>query len=156
MATLHCRHCNKECFSSLTKANHEPTCWKHPSNKRICASCGEPFFPKHNRTAQQCCSHGCSNTYFRSGTDNGNWKKDKYTTTCFKYHEKKCVCCSEQNIVAVHHFDEDRENNDPRNLIPLCPTHHQYVHSKFKHLVLPKILRYIERFKRKHRYVRFK
>jgi len=49
-----------------------------------------------------------------------------YRTICFNYHKKKCVCCEESLIVEVHHFDENKENNSPDNLIPLCPTHHRY------------------------------
>ena len=68
--------------------------------------------------------------------------------------KKKCVCCSEKVIVAVHHFDHDRLNNDPRNLVPLCPTHHQYVHSRHAHLVLPKIRDYVREFRRKYKALR--
>lgn len=75
------------------------------------------------------CGYQCSNTYFRSGPDNPNWKQDSYRTTCFHYHSKECVICGESNIVEVHHLDENHSNNQPENLIPLCPTHHQYWHS---------------------------
>lgn len=93
------------------------------------------------------CGYQCSNTYFRSGPDNPNWKQDSYRTTCFHYHSKECVICGESNIVEVHHLDENHSNNQPENLIPLCPTHHQYWHSKFKYLVEQKILQYIQHWK---------
>lgn len=86
---------------------------------------------------QVTCSHGCSNTHFRSGENNGNYKGEHYRTVCFDTHEKKCIVCGEDKIVAVHHYDENHNNNDIYNLIPLCPTHHQYVHSKYKDLVQP-------------------
>jgi hypothetical protein len=62
------------------------------------------------------------------------------------YHKKECVVCGENNIVEVHHLDGNSKNNLPKNLIPLCPTHHQYWHSKFKHLVVDKINQYINNF----------
>ena len=52
--------------------------------------------------------------------------------------------CKEKNIVEVHHYDENKKNNSPSNLIPLCPTHHQYYHSRFKHLVQDKINDYLK------------
>lgn len=66
-----------------------------------------------------------------------------YRTICFHHHAKRCVVCGEENIVAVHHIDEDHHNNDPKNLIPLCPTHHQYCHSQYAHLVQPIIDEYL-------------
>lgn len=68
----------------------------------------------------------------------------KYTTVAWRHHEKRCIICSEDKIVAVHHFDENHHNNDPRNLIPMCPTHHQYMHSRFKNEILDQVLNYIE------------
>ena len=90
------------------------------------------------------CSHSCSNTFFRSGDNNPNWKEDSYRTTCFLYHKKECVVCGENNIVEVHHLDEDNKNNSPYNLIPLCPTHHQYWHSRYRGEVEPIIINYIK------------
>jgi len=49
--------------------------------------------------------------------------------------------------VAVHHYDENHNNNNPENLVPLCPTHHQYVHSKYKNEVIDKINEFVYSFK---------
>ena len=81
---------------------------------------------------------------FRSGLNNPNTKDTSYRVICFTYHEKKCVVCGEDKIVAVHHFDENHENNDPMNLIPLCPTHHGYWHSKWRHLIESAVNEYRE------------
>ena len=101
-----------------------------------------------NREEKMTCSYACSNKFFRSGPDNGNWKENAYRTTCFHFHEKKCIICGEERIVSVHHLDENKSNNDPNNLIPLCPTHHQYWHSRYKNLIEDKIIQYkkIRRF----------
>ena len=91
------------------------------------------------------CSYSCSNTYFRSGINNGMYKagKSNYRGICFAHHDKACVVCEEDIIVEVHHLDEDHNNNDPENLIPLCPNHHKYWHSKNKHLVEKIVLEYV-------------
>jgi hypothetical protein len=67
----------------------------------------------------------------------------RYATIAWRHHKRECLVCSENNVVAVHHFDENHDNNDPKNLVPLCPTHHMYMHSKHKYLILDKVLDYI-------------
>lgn len=80
------------------------------------------------------CGYSCSNTYFNGTKRNKNISQ--YRTIAFKYHEKTCIVCGEDKIVEVHHYDENKNNNQVDNLIPLCPTHHQYYHSKYKYLVV--------------------
>jgi hypothetical protein len=36
--------------------------------------------------------------------------------------------CGETTYVELHHIDENRENNDPANLIVLCDPHHRMAH----------------------------
>lgn len=113
-----------------------------------CPVCDKEFETKSGGdSARRTCSRSCSNTYFRSGRDNGNWRDDSYRTTCFLFHKKECVICGEANIVEVHHYDEDHTNNSPDNLVPMCPTHHQYWHSRYNYLVKPKVDAYVARFK---------
>lgn len=141
-----CTFCNK----TTNKANikkHEQSCYLNPINKKLCPVCDAPIV---NYRISTTCGYACSNKLYRSGPLNGNWKEDNYQSTCFHYHDKKCVVCSEQNIVAVHHLDENHSNNNPSNLIPLCPTHHQYWHSRFKHLIEQQIIDYITEWKRVH------
>jgi len=113
--------------------------WQLPPNRIksvACPVCNEQFKPTKGQVT---CSHSCANTHFRSGADNPNYRENRkdYRTTCFAIHEKKCIVCGEDKIVEVHHADEDHTNNDPANLVPLCPTHHQYFHSKYRYLVEP-------------------
>lgn len=110
--------------------------------EKICPVCKKTFITKKNKREKTTCSHSCSNTYFRSNKDNPNWKDESYRTTCFLYHEKECVVCKENNIVEVHHYDGNKDNNNPENLIPLCPTHHKYWHSKFRYLIEDIIVKY--------------
>lgn len=120
---------------------------KYPIVNKICPVCGTIFETrKGSKEERTTCSYSCSNTHFRSGDNNPNWKDDSYRTTCFHHHEKKCVVCGEEKIVTVHHFDENHNNNSPENLIPLCPTHHQYIHSKYKDEVYGIVLEYKNKF----------
>lgn len=113
-----------------------------------CPVCQKEFETVINhKNEKTTCSYSCSNTFFRSGKNNPNWKDDHYRTTCWEYHKKECVICGENLIVTVHHYDENHENNSPENLIPLCPTHHQYVHSRYRDRVIDKVNLYVYNFK---------
>jgi hypothetical protein len=136
-----CQYCNKQTNKANIK-KHENFCYLNPINIKPCAVCGNPIKNKNATT----CSHSCSNTYFRSGPNSGNWTGSNYRTVCFHYHKKECVICGENRIVDVHHLDENHNNNSPENLIPLCPTHHMYWHSRHKHLVEQIILDYVRRY----------
>ena len=70
-----------------------------------------------------------------------------YATVAWRHHKKECVVCGENLIVAVHHMDENHDNNDPANLVPLCPTHHHYMHSRYKELIIEKVTDYLQRDK---------
>ena len=135
-----CQYCENK-FAKGNVKKHELSCYLNPLKLKLCIVCNKPI---KNYKFNTTCSYSCSNTYFRSGPDHGNWKEDAYRSTCFNFHKKKCVVCGESNIVTVHHMDENNKNNKPENLIPLCPTHHQYWHSRYKSLVEEQINFYIK------------
>lgn len=111
--------------------------------EKTCPICNSKFLTKiGTRNEKTTCSHSCSNTFFNGKTRNIN--VTRYRTICFRTNPKKCIICDEDKIVEVHHYDEDRNNNNIDNLIPLCPTHHKYAHSRHKHLVLDKINKFRE------------
>lgn len=122
---------------------------KYEVIEKICPVCGKKFETlKNNKREKVVCSHSCSNTYFRSGQNNPNYKgvlKDNpYREICFMHHPKKCCICGFDYIVEVHHVDCDKDNNDPKNLVPLCSNHHRMYHSKYRQLVSPLIEDYIK------------
>ena len=123
---------------------------KYELIEKECPVCGKIFkTSKGTKREKQVCSCACSNTYFRSGENNPNYKDgfdgDKaYRKICFKHHPKKCCICEFDHIVEVHHMDCNRENNNPNNLIPLCPNHHKMFHSRYRQLVSPLIEDYIK------------
>lgn len=114
-----------------------------------CPVCDKDFetLSGHKRE-KTTCSHSCSNTFYRSGSNNPNWKEEstQYRNKCFEFHKKECIICKEDKIVEVHHLDENRENNKIDNLVPLCPTHHKYLHSNYRYLIEDKVNEYIKDF----------
>ncbi len=126
-----CAYCERD-FRIGGFSNHTRNCYLNPTNLRICPVCSHPI--KNYKTGTTC-SYSCANKYFRSKENHPNWDPDVYRSTCFVFHEKRCVVCGEENLVEVHHHDGKHENNDPKNLVPLCPTHHQYCHSRYLYAV---------------------
>lgn len=119
----------------------------NPSNVKHCPVCNKQILSKESQT----CSYACSNTMFRHGNEGGTqYRTDRelieagrYRDICFRHHEKKCVYCGEDKIVAVHHLNDDSSDHRPENLIPLCPTHHEYWHSQYRHIVEDAVNEYI-------------
>lgn len=144
---VNCNFCNKQ-YTKTNIKKHTSACMKNPEvlsrKEKTCPVCNSWFY-----TTSTTCSTSCANTYFRSGINNPNYSADSnnaYIRICFSFHKKECIICRESNIVEVHHFDEDHTNNSPANLIPLCPTHHQYFHSKYRLLVESQINSYRDNF----------
>ena len=79
------------------------------------------------------CSRSCAN----SRQEWWNSNATNYKTIALQHWKHECVICGFDKIVAIHHIDENHNNNDPQNLIPLCPNHHEMVHSKYKDEVVP-------------------
>lgn len=98
-------------------------------------------------SGRQTCSYSCSNKMFRTGTNHGLWTGKNYAVICFSEHKRECIICGEDKIVGVHHYDENHKNNSVDNLVPLCPTHHQYYHSRYQYLVKDIIDAYVKEFK---------
>src|SRR5687768_10032767 len=47
----------------------------------------------------------------------------KVSTEVLKEYHHKCAVCGVA-VPQLHHIDQDPSNNDPRNIIPLCPNCH--------------------------------
>jgi len=133
-----CTFCNKS-IPYPSKKGHEKSCYLNPNNLKLCIVCEKPI---KNYKFNITCSHICANGHFKQNTKNGI-HCDEYRRICFKYHKKECIICGESNIVHAHHLDKNKENNSPKNLIPLCPTHHYYMHCKLKELIINKIESYL-------------
>jgi 5-methylcytosine-specific restriction endonuclease McrA len=126
------RACSYAFRSSQPKKPKEPNC--------ECAHCGTKFYKtpskmRNSKSGLFFCTRKCKDEAQRIGGTKeimpSHYGKN-YRTICFNIHKKECVVCGENKIVAVHHYDHNHYNNEPSNLIPLCPTHHHYVHSKYE------------------------
>jgi len=139
----YCIYCGKPLINKFNKNVHEIVCSMNPKNVKFCY-CGNIILNKTSRT----CSYYCSNKIFKNQKKKKDLSIDKHRDIAFRYHRKQCIICNEKNIVEVHHYDNNHYNNNPINFIPLCPTHHKYVHSKYKILIQDKINIYYKNFKR--------
>jgi len=142
-----CQYCSSKYGLSNLK-RHEEKCYLNPKNIRECLHCSKPI--KDYIGSKGTCSRSCANSFFKVGENNGNFKGDSYQFLCFSNHKKECIVCGENKIVAVHHYNENHEDNRIENLVPLCPTHHQYMHSRYaeeiKHIVDNYVNTFILRF----------
>ena len=140
--TVACKYCNLD-FRVGNIHRHESKCSNNPQFGTPCPKCGILKHP-NNIT----CSTACYNSLFRSKENNPNFKtgKKNYRTTCFMHHKKECCVCGWDLIVEVHHFDGNKENNSPKNLIPLCPNHHAIWHSKHRDIIRDVVERYHAKF----------
>lgn len=128
---VECKFCKKK----TTKANsiiHERSCYLNPKNIKYCL-CGNVIKNKTKYCSKECLRKYNSNTH-------GSYT---YRKICFENYDKKCIICGEDKIVSVHHLDFDHRNNNPENLIPLCPTHHCYFHSSYRYLIEERIKEFL-------------
>jgi hypothetical protein len=106
---------------------------KYPLIDKDCPVCGKSFQTSlGHRDEKTVCSVSCSNTHFRSGENNGSWidGRSHFGGTearriCLEHWPHKCALCPWDKVIEVHHIDDDHDNNEPENLIPLCPNHHR-------------------------------
>lgn len=118
--------------------------------KVTCHVCADNFIVKEREklfdaTKIRHCSYKCSNSYGGKARAKLLEEQGKlhYTVIAFRHHPKQCIICGFDKIVTVHHYDEDHSNNDPNNLVPLCPNHHQMFHSKYRDEVEDRIDEYV-------------
>lgn len=136
-----CTFCSKS-YIFFNYKTHEERCSSNPKNLGKCPVCQKEYYLGRKSRKLITCSRSCAKRLYHS-----KYEAMDYVSICFRFHEKKCVICEERKIVAVHHFDEDRTNNSPENLVPLCPTHHSYVHSRYCLEVSSQIIEYVKNWK---------
>lgn len=110
------------------------------SHIKTCVVCGADYTYKGRKytksyESSRFCGRKCANN--RQEWWNSN--AVSYKTIALQHHAHECVICGFDKIVAIHHIDENKKNNHPHNLIPLCPNHHEMVHSRYRNEVQPHI-----------------
>jgi hypothetical protein len=117
---------------------------------RNCAYCGTEFFVSvHNKNEYKVltCSHACSGAYpeFISNRVVAKIGEAKSYPIVAKRAGLNCCCiCGESEVLDIHHLDEDRYNNDISNLVPICPTHHAYIHRGKSDLIFSTLIEYLD------------
>ena len=169
-----CKHCKQDFdFNTFgQRGNHSRHCDKNPNKKNSykkltdlcikrygnfkdfevsCYECKNNFLVNKREKLfllkdKYFCSRSCANKVgLRAKIDKYNYDEvASYKTVAWRYHEKKCVVCNENNVVEVHHFNENHDDNRKENLVPLCPTHHRYMHGKHRNMICEKIEQYIQ------------
>jgi len=110
---------------------------------KICPQCGTSFTTNAGPKEKHTCSRTCANNYFKQA------KKTEITPDQYAYRAKQvgmtsCAICGESTLVDIHHIDHDRNNNNLDNLVPLCPTHHMYLHRGKADLIMDRLIKYLD------------
>jgi hypothetical protein len=125
------KYCSKACQYQGQKTGELKTCNNCQKtiyrNKRGLRQSKSGYF-----FCSKSCQTSWRNTQYR-GEKHKNWinGKSSYRSALIRSDlEYKCLRCkiSDSRLLAVHHKDKDRSNNDLSNLIWLCHNCHYLVH----------------------------
>ena len=127
-ATRRSKYCSDACRVSRRVKELGP---------KQCPRCGATFSPKSKRTAycSRVCANiahsrrmrGAGNSHYRDGTSYASWFREMRPVILDR-DKHACVACGKTEKLIVHHIDHVPWNNDPFNLISLCPTCHAVHH----------------------------
>ncbi len=127
------KYCSRECqFADM-----------HNGQTFACATCGNSVYrtPKEQRSSRSgrfYCNKSCfakwKNKLWAFGEDHFNWKDGEASYRNAMLRSKKKPQCSgcknnELRVLVVHHIDENRKNNDLKNLQWLCRNCHYLIHA---------------------------
>lgn len=144
-----CSYCDKK-YQKANLGQHEKRCMYNPENYTECKEC-DTHIEKHLTFCNSSCSAKYNNRVGKTGyrrmiNDNNGIHPNKigvnphYREMCFENYEPECVICGWDISVEVHHVDNNHDNDEPKNLIPLCSNHHIMTRmNKHKELINEKI-----------------
>ena len=127
-----CQNCKKEkehhakglCYICYKKVNWRPQI-------KTCKRCKR----KMSIHAKSLCA-GCYNYVFHTDKNKAyhHRKANNVDLKTYRKTTQKCVICSFDKVVDLHHIDLNKENQSATNLVGLCPNHHRMIHSyNFRH-----------------------
>ena len=126
------KYCSKICQSKAQLKGNFVCCGI--CNKKVWRTPGD-F--RHSKSGKIFCSKSCSavwrNKTVLAGPNHVNWKhgESSYRRILLNFGRvKKCGICgiTDIRILAVHHIDSNRKNNQLNNLTWLCHNCHHLVH----------------------------
>ena len=131
---------NTDQYKSLQQAKNNRRFGPIKEHTKTCKCCGKQFIWEGRQYTKafekaKFCSRSCANNRQSWWNENAT----HYRTIALHHWKEECAICGFDKVVAIHHIDENKQNNNPHNLIPLCPNHHEMVHSKWRNEVQPKI-----------------
>ena len=119
------------------KSNKIKDCYNCNNPMVVCEFCGSTFRKRKkelNKTKRSYCSINCRNRAMNDAKRKSTI--NNYRNVADANYKHKCSVCGwdeDEDILEVHHIDENRENNNVDNLIILCPTCHRKLTShKYK------------------------
>lgn len=125
--TLECKCCKKSFESSVGRGKNSKS--------------GFRFCSRKCKDEAQKVSYGLKEMWpDHFGMADG--KRD-YRERAIEKYGRKCELCEWDKTIEVHHIDGNRENNDLKNLIVLCPNCHSLTKS-YKHNISEEIVLEIE------------
>lgn len=150
MPTVKCKLCStkfygKPYFLKIGQAKYCSSVCQYQARKKgrnlTCDICDKKFYraPKQlekSKSGKFFCSKSCQ-TIWRNhefvGEKHHNWKTGLFTYRSVLSRNgvpKLCLLCNTQDarVLAVHHIDKNRKNNNVSNLIWLCHNCHFLVH----------------------------
>lgn len=135
-----CPKCHEEKIENIFKDNRTDV---------ECAYCGKVFIRSNSDLLKSksglyfCCrEHKDIAQRIESGSQFNELRPDsygenhtKYRSLAFRIYAHECAICgynddNDISLLDVHHIDENRDNNDPDNLIVLCPNCHRKLTSQ--------------------------
>lgn len=122
-----CPECNKEGIWFTGKICHN--CYRQKvwvKKEGVCPKCKRMI---HLKSKGLCA--GCYNTTYRLEYQKALNHMNRYGLDYETYKKitAKCILCEFDKFVALHHLDQDKNNNSKENLVGLCPNHHQMLHT---------------------------
>ncbi|PIN91011.1 hypothetical protein COU57_02280 [Candidatus Pacearchaeota archaeon CG10_big_fil_rev_8_21_14_0_10_32_14] len=121
-----CNNCGKE--KEMHSKDLCTNCYKKIMWKLRLAKCTRCKVEKPVHARGLCVS--CYNSVFHL-EKNKAWNQKKNYGLDYEVYKKiteNCVVCNFNKVVDLHHLDENKKNNDPKNLLGLCPNHHKMLH----------------------------
>ena len=156
-----CPECLKEKRNKIFSSNRTEVecayCGKKflkPNSKLDCSKSGLYFCCREHKDLAQQINFGLEEIW-PTHYDTLKPSISTYRPFAFRNYKHECAVCGwqeDEDILEVHHIDENRDNNNLENLIILCPTchrklsSHKYLLIERKEIVLkPSILNLVER-----------
>ena len=150
MKTVKCVICGKEYQIELKRYNQKikentafycsNECRSHKGSKLCqCSNCGIPVWKTqsqiaNSKTGNVYCSRSCAtamnNKLFKTKINNPQYDGKDYRKRAFEIYPHACMVCGydeDPRILEVHHIDENRDNNNDKNLSILCPNCHRKI-----------------------------